>query len=343
MDLSKYQPNREFLLYKTDNGDIKVDVLLQNETIWLPQNKIAELFEVQRPAITKHLKNIFESGELDEKVVCSILELTTQHGAIADKTQSKPTKFYNLDAIIAIGYRINSKRATQFRIWATKVLKEFIIKGYTMDVERLKNPQPIFGQDYFKEQLEKIRDIRSSERRFYQQITDIYAECSIDYDYDSEITKEFFATVQNKLHWAITGQTAAEIIVSRANHEKEKMGLTSWKNSPKGKIRKSDVSIAKNYLTEEELKPLNRIVSMYLDYAEDQAEQGNVMTMKDWVQKLNAFLQFNQKDILQNSEKVTSAIAKEFAEKEYEKYKPIQDKLFESDFDKEINKLLKGK
>lgn len=343
MDLSKYQPNREFLLYKTDNGDIKVDVLLQNETIWLPQNKIAELFEVQRPAITKHLKNIFESGELDEKVVCSILELTTKHGAIADKTQSKPTKFYNLDAIIAIGYRINSKRATQFRIWATKVLKEFIIKGYTMDVERLKNPQPIFGQDYFKEQLEKIRDIRSSERRFYQQITDIYAECSIDYDYDSEITKEFFATVQNKLHWAITGQTAAEIIVSRANHEKEKMGLTSWKNSPKGKIRKSDVSIAKNYLTEEELKPLNRIVSMYLDYAEDQAEQGNVMTMKDWVQKLNAFLQFNQKDILQNSGKVTSAIAKEFAEKEYEKYKPIQDKLFESDFDKEINKLLKGK
>ena len=343
MDLSKYQPNREFLLYKTDKGDVKVDVLLQNETIWLPQNKIAELFEVQRPAITKHLKNIFESGELDEKVVCSILELTTQHGAIADKTQSKPTKFYNLDAIIAVGYRVNSKRATQFRIWATNVLKEFIIKGYTMDVERLKNPQPIFGQDYFKEQLEKIRDIRSSERRFYQQITDIYAECSIDYDYDSEITKEFFATVQNKLHWAITGQTASEIIVSRSNHEKENMGLTNWKNSPEGKIRKSDVSIAKNYLTKEELKPLNRIVSMYLDYAEDQAEQGNVMTMKDWVEKLNAFLQFNQKDILQNSGKVTAAIAKEFAEKEYEKYKPIQDKLFNSDFDKEVNKLLKGK
>lgn len=343
MDLSKYNPNRQFLLYKTDKDDVKVDVLLQNETIWLPQNKIAELFDVQRPAITKHLKNIFESGELDEKVVCSILELTTQHGAIADKTQTKPTKFYNLDAIIAVGYRVNSKRATQFRVWATNVLKEFIIKGYTMDVERLKNPQPIFGQDYFKEQLEKIRDIRSSERRFYQQITDIYAECSIDYDYDSEITKEFFATVQNKLHWAITGQTAAEIIVSRANHEKEKMGLTNWKNSPEGKIRKSDVSIAKNYLTEEELKPLNRIVSMYLDYAEDQAEQGNVMTMKDWAGKLNAFLQFNQKDILKNSGKVTAAIAKEFAENEYEKYKPIQDKLFESDFDKEVKKLLKGK
>ncbi|MFA5541100.1 MAG: virulence RhuM family protein [Bacteroidales bacterium] len=343
MDLSKYQPNREFLLYKTDSGDIKVDVLLQNETIWLPQSKIAELFEVQRPAITKHLKNIFDSGELDEKVVCSILELTMPHGAIKGKTQTKPTKFYNLDAIIAIGYRINSKRATQFRIWATNILKEFIIKGYTMDVERLKNPQPIFGQDYFKEQLEKIRDIRSSERRFYQQITDIYAECSIDYDYDSEITKEFFATVQNKLHWTITGHTAAEIIVSRANHEKENMGLTSWKNSPKGKIRKSDVLIAKNYLSEEELKPLNRIVSMYLDYAEDQAEQGNVMTMKDWAEKLNAFLKFNQKDILQNSGKVTAEIAKEFAEKEYEKYKPIQDKSFKSDFDKEVNKLLKEK
>ena len=318
MDLSKYQPNSQFLLYKTDKGDIKVDVMLQNETIWLPQIKIAELFEVQRPAITKHLNNIFESGELDEKVVCSILELTTQHVAIADKTQTKPIKFYNLDAIIAVGYRVNSNRATQFRIWATAVLKEFIIKGYTMDVERLKNPQPIFGQDYFKEQLEKIRDIRSSERRFYQQITDIYAECSIDYDYDSEITKEFFATVQNKLHWAITKQTAAEIIVSRANHEKEKMGLTNWKNSPGGKIRKSDVSIAKNYLTADELKPLNRIVSMYLDYAEDQAEQGIAMTMKDWAEKLNAFLQFNQKDILQNAGKVTAAIAKEFAENEYE-------------------------
>jgi hypothetical protein len=343
MDLSKYNPNRQFLLYKTDKGEIKVDVLLQNETIWMPQSKIAELFEVKIPAISKHLKNIFESGELNENVVVSILEITTPHGAIVDKTQTKPTKFYNLDAIIAVGYRVNSYRATQFRIWATTVLKEFIIKGYTMDVERLKNPQPVFGQDYFKEQLEKIRDIRSSERRFYQQITDIYSECSIDYDYNSETTKEFFATVQNKLHWAISKQTAAEIIVSRANHKKEKMGLTNWKNSPDGKIRKSDVIIAKNYLTEEELKPLNRIVTMYLDYAEDQAEQGNVMTMKDWAEKLNAFLQFNQKDILQNAGKVTATIAKEFAENEFEKYKPIQDKLFESDFDKEIKKLLKGK
>jgi hypothetical protein len=341
MDVSKYNPSRQFLLYKTDKGDIKVDVLLQNETIWLPQNKIAELFDVQRPAITKHLNNIFESGELNEKVVCSILEHTTPHGAISDKTQKKPTKYYNLDAIIAVGYRVNSNRATQFRIWASAVLKEFIIKGYVMDVERLKNPQPLFGQDYFKEQLEKIRDIRSSERRFYQQITDIFTECSIDYDYNSEITKEFFASVQNKLHWAITKQTAAEIILSRANHEKEKMGLTHWKNSPEGKIRRSDVTIAKNYLTEDELKPLNRIVSMYLDYAEDQAEQGNVITMKDWSEKLNAFLQFNQKEILQNSGNVRAAIAKEFAEKEFDKYKPIQDKMFESDFDKEIKHLMK--
>ncbi|WP_346854135.1 virulence RhuM family protein [uncultured Draconibacterium sp.] len=337
MDLSKYQPNREFLLYKTDSGEIKVDVLLQNETIWLPQKGIAQLFGCSTDNVSLHFKNIFAEGELNPNSV------TEEFSATASDGKNYKTKFYNLDAIIAVGYRVNSKQATQFRIWATAVLKEFIIKGYTMDVERLKNPQPIFGQDYFKEQLEKIRDIRSSERRFYQQITDIYAECSIDYDYDSEITKEFFATVQNKLHWAITQQTAAEIIVSRANHEKEKMGLTSWKNSPDGKIRKSDVVIAKNYLTEEELKPLNRIVSMYLDYAEDQAEQGNVMTMKDWAEKLNAFLQFNQKDILQNAGKVTAAIAKEFAENEYEKYKPIQDKLFVSDFDKEVKKLLKGK
>ena len=341
MDLAKYKPNREFLLYKTPNGDVRVDVLIQNETIWMPQKKIAELFDVLVPAVSKHLKNIFESGELDEKVVVSILETTTQHGAITDKTQSIQTKFYNLDAIIAVGYRVNSKRATQFRIWATAVLKEFIIKGYTMDVERLKNPQPLFGKDYFKEQLEKIRDIRSSERRLYQQITDIYAECSIDYDYDSETTRDFFATVQNKLHWAITKQTATEIIVSRANHKKDKMGLTSWKNSPDGKIRKSDVSIAKNYLTEAELKPLNRIVTMYLDYAEDQAELGVVMTMKDWAEKLNAFLQFNLKEILQNTGKVSSAIAKAFAEKEYDSYKPIQDSLFESDFDKLIKEQLR--
>ncbi len=340
MDLEKYKPNTNFLLYKTSNGDVKVDVLLENKTIWLSQKQIAELFDVKVPAISKHLKNIFETSELDEKVVVSILETTTQHGAIKGLQQKQSTRFYNIDAIIAVGYRVNSLRATQFRIWATKVLQEYIIKGYTMDVERLKNPQPIFGEDYFKEQLEKIRDIRSSERRLYQQITDIYAECSIDYEYKSETTKQFFATVQNKLHWAITGQTAAEIIISRVDAEKDKMGLTTWKNSPDGKIRKSDVSIAKNYLSEKELKPLNRIVTMYLDYAEHQAEKGVTMTMKDWVKKLDAFLQFNEEDILHNSGKVTAAIAKAFAEKEYEKYIPIQNKLFVSDFDIQMKKML---
>jgi len=342
-DLSKYNPASEFLLYKSPNGDIKVDVLLQNETVWMPQKKIAELFDVQRPAITKHLKNIFDSGELDEQVVCSIMELPTQHGAMKDKTQTSKTKFYNLDAIIAVGYRVNSKRATQFRIWATTVLKEFIIKGYTMDVERLKNPTPLFGKDYFDEQLEKIRDIRSSERRVYQKITDIYAECSIDYEYDSKTTKKFFATVQNKLHWAITSQTAAELIISRADHKKDKMGLKNWKNSPNGKVGKSDIAIAKNYLIESELKSLNRFVTMYLDYAEHQAERGIAMTMKDWISKLDAFLKFNEEDILHNAGKVSSEIAKSFAESEFEKYRPIQDKLFESDFDGEIKKLLDDK
>ena len=326
----------EFLLYKSSNGDVKIDVLLQDETIWLPQKKIAQLFDVNVPAISKHLNNIFESGELNREATVSILEIVQNESG---RNVKRKLEFFNLDTIIAIGYRVNSNRATQFRIWATKVLKEFIIKGYTMDVERLKNPQPVFGQDYFKEQLEKIRDIRSSERRLYQQITDIYSECSIDYEYNSEITKTFFATVQNKLHWAITNQTAAEIITSRANHKKDKMGLTHWKNSPSGKIRISDVSIAKNYLTEKELKPLNRIVTMYLDYAEHQAEKNIPMTMKDWIDKLDAFLKFNQEDILQNAGKVTATIAKSFAKSEFEKYRPIQDKLYISDFDREMKKL----
>ena len=342
MDLSKYRPTAEFLLYKSPNGDIKVDVLLSNDTIWMPQKKIADLFSVNVPAISKHLGNIFHCGELDQKVVVSILEIPTRHGAIKDKTQLNRVKYYNLDAIIAVGYRVNSKRATQFRIWATKILTEFIKKGYTMDVERLKNPKSVFGKDYFEEQLEKIRDIRSSERRLYQKITDIYAECSIDYEFDSGITREFFATVQNKLHWAITQKTAAEIIVSRADHKKDKMGLTNWKNSPGGKIRKSDVVIAKNYLTEEELKPLNRIVSMYLDYAEHQAAKGITMTMQDWVLKLDAFLQFNQEDILHDAGEVTAEIAKSFAEGEYLEYKKLQDRLYESDFDRVVKGLLKN-
>ena len=294
------------------------------------------MFGVQRPAITKHLKNIFESGELNELSVSSILELT------ADDGKTYKTKFYNLDAIISVGYRVSSTQATSFRIWATERLKEYIIKGFTMDDERLKNPNNVFGKDYFDEQLARIRDIRSSERRFYQKITDIYAQCSADYTTESETTQTFFASVQNKLHWAITKQTAAEIIHSRADSEKPNMGLTTWKNAPKGAIRKPDVSIAKNYLNEQELDGLNRIVSMYLDYAELQANNRTVMYMKDWIVRLDAFLQFNEMDILRDLGKVSAEIAKTFAENEFEKFRIIQDQLFESDFDKDI-KRLKGK
>ncbi|CAF2145267.1 unnamed protein product [Rotaria magnacalcarata] len=333
----------EILLYTTPNGKVKVEIYLQNETIWLTQQKIADLFGVQRPAITKHLKNIFETGELKEEVVSSILEHTTLHGAIEGKTQQSLSKFYNLDAVISVGYRVNSSQATAFRIWATERLKEYIIKGFTMDDERLKNPNNIFGKDYFEEQLARIRDIRSSERRFYQKITDIYAQCSADYNADNDITKQFFATVQNKLHWAITGKTAAELIAARASSTKENMGLTTWKNAPKGKIRKNDVGIAKNYLTEKELAGLNRIVTMYLDYAENQAGKGVVLYMKDWVQKLDAFLQFNEEAILKNTGSVTHEVAVALAEKEFEQYRIVQDKLFESDFDKEVKKIMAGK
>jgi len=337
-------PNNSFtevLLYTTPSGKVKVEIFLRNENIWLTQEKIAELFGVQRPAITKHLKNIFERSELKEDLVSSILEHTTQHGAVEGKFQTQKVKFYNLDAIISVGYRVNSAQATHFRIWATERLKEYIIKGFTMDDERLKNPDNIFGKDYFEEQLARIRDIRSSERRFYQKITDIYAQCSADYNKDSEDTKMFFATVQNKLHWAITKQTAAEIIYTRASSEKQNMGLTTWKNAPDGKIRKPDVSIAKNYLSEVELNNLNRIVSMYLDYAELQANNRKIMNMKDWIVKLDAFLQFNEQDILTNAGKVTAEIAKSFAENEFEKYRVIQDKNYISDFDVEIKELNK--
>ncbi|HEV8082692.1 MAG TPA: virulence RhuM family protein, partial [Chitinophagaceae bacterium] len=314
----------------TPNGNVKVEIYLHNENIWLTQQKIADLFGVQRPAITKHLKNIFETGELQEAAVSSILEHTA-----ADR-KIYPTQFYNLDAIISVGYRVNSTQATQFRIWATERLKEYIIKGFTMDDERLKNPNNIFGKDYFEEQLARIRDIRSSERRFYQKITDIYSQCSADYSKDTDITKTFFATVQNKLHWAMTGQTAAEVIYSRADSTKQNMGLTTWKNAPKGKIRKTDIGIAKNYLDEKELNGLNRIVTMYLDYAENQASKGVVMYMKDWVNKLDAFLKFNEEAILKDAGKVTHEVAIALAEKEFEKFIVKQDVLFESDFDKDV-------
>jgi len=323
----------EVLLYTTPNGKVKLEIYLKNETIWLSQQKIADLFGVQRPAVTKHLKNIFESGELLENSVCSILELTADDGKIYK------TQFYNLDAIISVGYRVNSTQATHFRIWATERLKEYIIKGFTMDDERLKNPDNIFGKDYFEEQLARIRDIRSSERRFYQKITDIYSQCSADYDVNDQVTKDFFATVQNKLHWAITGQTAAEIIASRVDSTKMNMGLTTWKNAPQGRIRKSDIGIAKNYLDEKELDGLNRIVSMYLDYAENQAVKGAVMYMKDWVKKLDAFLQFNEEAILKHQGKVSHEVALALAETEFEKYRIIQDKLMVTDFDNEIRKI----
>lgn len=323
----------EILLYTTPNGNVKVEIYLQNETIWLTQQKIADLFGVDRTVVTKHLKNIFQTNELNQNSVSAKIAHTAADG------KTYPTQFYNLDAIISVGYRVNSTQATHFRIWATERLKEYIIKGFTMDDDRLKNPNNIFGKDYFEEQLARIRDIRSSERRFYQKITDIYSQCSADYNKDTAITKTFFAAVQNKLHWAITGKTVAEIIYARAGSAKENMGLTSWKNAPKGKIRKTDVGVAKNYLNENELTRLNCIVTMYLDYAENQASKGIVMYMKDWIKKLDAFLQFNEEAILKDAGKVTHEVALALAESEFEKYRIVQDKLIESDFDKEVKKI----
>ena len=325
----------EIILYKTPNQDVKVEILVENETIWLPQQKIAELFDTTKQNVSLHVKNIFKSGELDENSVVKDFLTTASDG------KNYKTKHYNLDAIISIGYRVNSASATHFRIWATKILKEYIIKGFAMDDERLKNPNQPFGKDYFDEQLERIRDIRSSERRFYQKITDIYAQCSSDYDACSEITKEFYATVQNKLHYAITGLTAAEIINQRAKSKEPNMGLTSWKNSPNGAIRKSDVTVAKNYLNADELDMYNRIVEMYLNFAEFQAKSKKIMTQKDWIEKLHGFLTMNDRDILQDKGKITAKFAESLAISEYEKYKTEQDKTYISDFDKLLQKVEK--
>ena len=300
----------KIFLYTTPEGEVKIDTVFQDETIWLTQKKMAELFMVQRPAITKHLKNIFDSGELEEKVVSSILEHTTQHGAIEGKTQIKPVKYYNLDAIIAVGYRVNSKRATQFRIWATNILKEYIIKGFAMDDDRLKNADK---WNYFDEWLERIRDIRSSEKRFYQKIRDIYTT-AIDYDKNSEQAKAFFKKVQNKMLWAVTGKTAAELISGRSNSEQLNMGLTSWKGSI---VRKGDVSIAKNYLDQEEIQDLNEIVTMYLDYAERQARQRKTVSMEQWAEKLDAFMEFNEQELLTHAGKVKAEVARKTAENRY--------------------------
>ena len=328
----------KFLMYRTAEENISVDALVKDETIWLTQKGMAELFGVQTPAISKHLKNVFEEGELQEAVVVSKMEITTPHGAIQGKTQSHLTQFYNLDAIISVGYRVNSRRATQFRIWATGILKEYMVKGFAMDDERLKQGRSAFGKDYFKELLERVRSIRASERRIWQQVTDIFAECSTDYDKDAQITHEFYAMVQNKFHYAITGKTAAEIIYSGADRDKEHMGLTTWKNAPEGRILKSDVSIAKNYLNEKQIRQLERAVSGYFDYIEDLIERENTFTMEEFAASINEFLAFRRYDILDGKGKITAKAAKVKAEAEYDEFNKHQRIL--SDFDKEVQKML---
>lgn len=325
----------QILFYETNLEKQKIEVFFEEETFWLSQKKMAELFGKDVRTINEHLKNIFDSGELEQKSTIRKFRIVQTEGK---REVERDIDFYNLDAIIAVGYRVNSSQATQFRIWATKTLKEFIIKGFVLDDERLKQGKN-FGKDYFDDLLERIREIRASERRFYQKITDIYAECSIDYNPKTNITQTFYKTVQNKLHWAITGKTAAEILKERANAKFPNMGLTTWKNSPKGKVLKSDVGVAKNYLQQEEIDELNRIVAMYLDYAENQAKRQIPMKMSDWVQKLDAFLAFNDYKVLQDAGKISHEIALKLAENEYEVFRVKQDAEFESDFDQEIKNI----
>lgn len=315
----------EFLIFTKQKKEKSIEAIVDDKSVWLSQKLIAELFETTRNNITMHLNNIL-NNELDKNSVCKDFLHTARDG------KNYKTKYYNLDAIIAVGFKVNSKRAIDFRLWAINVLKNYTIKGYALDKERLKNGA-FLNENYFDDLLQEIREIRISERNFYQKITDIYAT-SLDYNVSSPITKEFFKTVQNKMHYATHGNTAAEVIVKRANHKKENMGLTNWKNSPNGKIMASDVVIAKNYLTKEELKSLERIVTMYLDYAEDQAERHIPMTMDDWKKRLDVFLEFNGREVLNNPGKVTHKIAESFALSEFEKYRVVQDKVFESDFDK---------
>lgn len=317
----------EVLIYKMPDSEVCVEMMIHDENLWLTQEKIAVLFGVKRPAVTKHLANIFSEGELDKDAVCSKMEHTATDG------KTYRTNFYNLDAIISVGYRINSRQATLFRIWATRILHEYIQKGYAMDDSRLKNPTYLFGADYFEEQLERIRDIRSSERRFYQKVTDIYAQCSADYDKDAEITRQFYATVQNKMHYAISGQTAAEIIFDRANSEAPFMGLTSWKNGPAGMIRAEDTMIAKNYLSEQEIEELNLLASAYLDFAELQAKRGVLMTMADWVSKLDEYLRLSDYGVLQGKGSRNAVQARQRAEREYEVYHAKVLREYQSDFD----------
>jgi hypothetical protein len=325
----------EFLVFSSQAGENSIEVRVEDETVWLSQKLLAVLFEVEINTINYHIKEIFKSNEQSERSTIRNFRIVQTEGK---REVERDVEFYNLDVIISIGYRVNSERAMQFRQWATTILRDFAIRGYVLDKERLKNGA-FFSKTYFDDLLAEIREIRASERGFYQKITDIYAT-ALDYSKESETTKTFFATVQNKLHFATHGQTAAELVLNRADADKSHMGLNTWKNAPDGKIIKTDVSIAKNYLNEKEIKSLDRFVTMYLDYAEDQAEQGFPMTMSDWSEKLNAFLKFNNREILENPGKVTAEIAKAFAESQFEKYRVIQDRLFESDFDKHIAELI---
>ncbi|MBD3300268.1 MAG: cell filamentation protein Fic [Candidatus Moranbacteria bacterium] len=324
----------EILLYTTPNGEVKIDVFFHNETVWLTQKKMAELFGVEVPAISKHLKNIFDSGELNENSVVSILENTAEDG------KNYQTKFYNLDAIIAVGYRVNSHQATQFRIWATQTLKEFIIKGFVMDDERLKNGHH-FGKDYFEELLERVRAIRASERRVYLKVTDIFAECAIDYDPKSEITKKFYAGVQNKFHYAITHHTGAEIVYKKVDAKKPNLGMTTFKNAPKGQPTKADTTIAKNYLKEEEIKELESLVSSYFDYIERMIKRKTKMTMESLSESINKFLEFNEYEILEGCGKISHKQMEKKAHGEYAKYLKKEIETMESDFEKEAKKMLK--
>lgn len=330
-----------FMIYRSAEENVSVNALIKDDTIWLTQKAMAELFGVNIPAVSKHLKNVFEEGELDEKVVVSILEIPTQHGAIEGKTQNNKVKFYNLDAIISVGYRVNSRRATAFRIWATKVLREYITKGFVLDDDRLKQGETAFGKDYFRELLERVRSIRSSERRIWQQITDIFAECSIDYDRNSQGTRDFYAMIQNKFHYAITGSTAAEIIFNSANRNKAHMGLTTWKNSPDGRVLKSDVTIAKNYLDEKQIRRLERTVTGFFDYIEDLIENETTFTMDEFAKSVNAFLEFRKFKILDGKGKISKETADEKAELEYDEFNKHQQVT--SDFDREVKKMLGGK
>jgi len=331
----------EILLYSDENGKEFVSVVFKNETFWLTQKAMAELFDVQTPAISKHLKNIFADGELEENMVVSKMETTTQHGAIQGKTQTNDTKFYNLDAIIAVGYRVNSKKATRFRQWATKTLKEYIQKGFVLNDELMKNGRP-FGKDYFDELLERIREIRASERRAYQKIADVFEQCSYDYDKNSETTKAFYAFVQNKLHYAVTGKTAAELISERATLDSPTMGLTTWKGAPDGKILKSDTLVAKNYLNEKELSRLNRLVTMFIDYAELMAEDEQLMSMQDWLNETDRFLTNNRRKVLDGKGHISREAAAKKVGAIYEEFRKKQDAAYISEFDRQTEKYLKG-